>query len=263
MNDFLLTKPLLFAHDFLDKTPVSVAPQHRFFALSQALMQHRSQDILFLFDDNDLLDKAMRAKLHQDYQRLLVAKPQPHACVLLAITDEDTPRILLTRRASTLSSHAGEVSLVGGKRDVGDGSSYQVALREAFEEVGLLADDSTLLGFLPMQISQKGLLVRPVVASITSQMASRLVASQDEICRLFWADLPQLIGTPPSDYVFYRKALTKQKLHTPAWLINDGRTDNNHDGQAEVVWGLTGKILANFLHIGYGVSYPWYYRLRA
>ena len=44
---------------------------------------------------------------------------------------------------------------MGGKRDKTDRSSYEVATRGAFEEVGLLRQDSTLIGFLPMQISKK------------------------------------------------------------------------------------------------------------
>lgn len=244
--------------NFVDKTAVYLPSEHRFSTLSHALSDYQGADILSLTQNNDLIEGADRQQLNQAYEQLLINKPQPHACVLVVITDEISPRLLLTRRASNLSSHAGEVSLVGGKRDKTDRSSYEVATREAFEEVGLLRQDSTLIGFLPMQISKKGLLVRPVVASITPAIADSLIASEDEIQRLFWADLTYLKITPPIDYHFERPNFGRAYLHTPAWLIDDRQI-----GEPEVVWGLTGRIIANFLHIGYGVHHQWYYHLQA
>ena len=52
-----------------------------------------------------------------------------HAAVLIAITQEDNPRILLTRRSLYMNNHAGEVSFPGGKRDAQDTSNIVVALR--------------------------------------------------------------------------------------------------------------------------------------
>ncbi|XP_056175554.1 nudix hydrolase 11-like isoform X2 [Syzygium oleosum] len=46
-------------------------------------------------------------------------------------------RVVLTKRASTLSSHPGEVSSPGGKREEGDADDVATALREAKEEIGL------------------------------------------------------------------------------------------------------------------------------
>ena len=43
--------------------------------------------------------------------------------------------VVLTLRASSLSKHAGEVALPGGKRDSADASIEDTALREAHEEV--------------------------------------------------------------------------------------------------------------------------------
>ena len=50
---------------------------------------------------------------------------------------EGVVRVLLTQRASSLSTHGGEVCLPGGKRDGADGDDAATALREAHEELGL------------------------------------------------------------------------------------------------------------------------------
>ena len=179
----------------------------------------------------------------------------PQACVLIVMTDEPKPRLLLTRRSNHLSSHAGEVSLVGGKRDEADQSSADVVLREACEEVGLDGTDCEILGYLPMQISKKGLLVRPVVACIGADVVDKLIPSEDEIARLFWLPFEVLLNEPV-DCVFDGQSPNDSKLHTPAWVY-----DCDDDGTPEVVWGLTGRILANLLQIGFGVNWRWYYRL--
>ena len=63
-------------------------------------------------------------------QRLRFSKRirSAHAAVLIAITDEADPKVLLTRRSAYLNNHAGEVSFPGGKRDPQDTSNIVVAL---------------------------------------------------------------------------------------------------------------------------------------
>ncbi|MDO4896609.1 MAG: CoA pyrophosphatase [Moraxella sp.] len=241
---------------FTDKVPLNLPSSHRFYALAQALAQYRGVDILPVTDNNELLTGRVRENAIKHYERLLTNNPPPQACVLIVITDETEPKLLLTRRSNHLSSHAGEVSLVGGKCDETDLSSADVALREACEEVGLVEADADILGYLPMQISKKGLLVRPVVASILPDVVGRLTPSEDEIARLFWLPLDVLYATPVN-VVFDRQIMhSTAKLHTPAWVY-----DRDDDSMPEVVWGLTGRILASLMEIGFGVKWEWYYKL--
>lgn len=252
-NDFMNDKDSVF----IDKQTVNLPISHRFYTLAQALADYQGVDILPYTDNNELLTGLVREGAIKHYQKLLNDSPPPQACVLIVITDEPTPKLLLTRRSNRLSSHAGEVSLVGGKRDDTDKSSAEVALREACEEVGLVGADAQILGYLPMQISKKGLLVRPVVACVGAEVVDKLVPSEDEIARLFWLPFDVLYGTPV-DFVFDRQITNSTaKLHTPAWVY-----DCDDDGIPEVVWGLTGRILSSLMEIGFGVGHEWYYRVR-
>ena len=69
----------------------------------------------------------------------------PQAGVLVGLTDEAEPRVVLGRRAAHLSLHPGEIAFPGGKREVEDASPWQTAAREAGEEVGLAPRISSAL----------------------------------------------------------------------------------------------------------------------
>ncbi len=163
------------------------------------------------------------------------------AAVLIAITQEQNPKILLTRRAAQMRNHAGEVSFPGGKREKGDTSNIVVALREAQEETALNPFSVNLLGELPMEKARNGLLVKPIVGLIQPEM--ELVPEPQEIDRIFYMPLQDFMLSVPEAYpVRY----AEQHFYFPS--IN---FDN------EVVWGLTARILVSLLHRGLGYRKEW------
>lgn len=178
----------------------------------------------------------------------LIKTPNSDAAVLVLITNEPQPKMLLTRRAAHLSSHAGEVSFAGGKHDEGDGNNVVTALREACEETALPPNKAQIVGQLPTQISKKGLEVRPIVALVEPPVT--YVPELGEIARIFWGDFKKIITEPTCDYVLpYTMGGQTIHIKTPCWKI---------DG--EVVWGLTGRILASLLEVGFDRQIEWYYQ---
>ncbi|KAK4234965.1 NUDIX hydrolase domain-like protein [Achaetomium macrosporum] len=81
-------------------------------------------------------------------------------------------RVVITMRAASLRSFSGHAALPGGKADTLDETPYQIARREAWEEIGLPIDDTKLpapfriehLCYLPMNLARTELVVRPCVA---------------------------------------------------------------------------------------------------
>ena len=180
---------------------------------------------------------------HRLQQRLRFSRRiQPaHAAVLIAITDESNPKVLLTRRSAYLSNHAGEVSFPGGKRDPQDTSNIVVALREAYEETALNPFDVKLLGDLPIQRARSGLSVKPIVGLIPAEV--NLIAQPSEIDRIFFVPLKQLIDAPPLPY---EVRLARQSLYFPSMQV-----------ESEVVWGLTARMLVSLFQYGLGYQKKW------
>ncbi|MCL6232530.1 NUDIX hydrolase [Acinetobacter amyesii] len=170
-----------------------------------------------------------------------------HAAVLIAITQEDNPRILLTRRSLYMNNHAGEVSFPGGKRDAQDTSNIVVALREAQEETALNPFDVQLLGDLPMQKARNGMLVKPIVGLIPPDV--NLIPQPTEIDRIFFASLRQLLETPPTPY---EVRFAHQSLYFPSLRIEN-----------EIVWGLTARMLISLFQYGLNYQKEWPFLLNS
>ncbi len=192
-------------------------------------------------DDRDLT--------HRLQQRLRFSKRiQPaHAAVLIAITEESHPKVLLTRRSLYLTNHAGEVSFPGGKRDPQDTSNIVVALREAYEETALNPFDVQLIGDLPMQKARNGMLVKPIVGLIPPEV--ELVAQPSEIDRIFFASLQHLIEAQPTPY---EVRFARQSLYFPSMRVEN-----------EVVWGLTARMLISLFQYGLDYQKEWPFLLNS
>lgn len=86
-------------------------------------------------------------KLAQQTPRILTAKSQISAAVLVAITDDhDNPEVILTRRAKHMPTHKGQIAFPGGKAEDDDKSLIATALREASEEVALRPESVVVVG---------------------------------------------------------------------------------------------------------------------
>lgn len=86
------------------------------------------------------------------------------AGVLLAFRENGS--LILTKRASGLRHHPGQIALPGGKVDPGDADATAAALREAREEVGLDPHAVDILGRLPPHRTVTGFAITPVVGLI-------------------------------------------------------------------------------------------------
>jgi len=183
----------------------------------------------------------MLMQLRQRMQRTLPVDEAADAAVLIPITDECNPRVILTVRSKKLKSHAGEVAFPGGKRDTLDGNLEQTALRETFEEIDLDPGAVEIIGPGRERTSRFGLRVRPFVGLVQPGMTLR--ANPHELQEVF---------SVPLEYFLERANLRIERIEL------DGRERDLpwYPWGERQVWGLTALMLIDVLNtvFDYGVE---------
>jgi 8-oxo-dGTP pyrophosphatase MutT (NUDIX family) len=123
----------------------------------------------------------------------IIAREQPirPAAVLIAVVDHPQPTVLLTQRSAHLHDHAGQISFPGGKIDPTDASPLDAALREAWEEIGLVREFIDPIGYLDLYGTGFGFRILPTVARVRPGFKLRI--SEDEVDDAFEVPLAFLM----------------------------------------------------------------------
>jgi 8-oxo-dGTP pyrophosphatase MutT (NUDIX family) len=116
------------------------------------------------------------------------------AAVLVPVILGEQPSILLTKRTSHLSKHAGQISFPGGRIDPEDSGPEAAALREAHEEIGLDADTVEVLGRLTDHVTGTGYRITPVLSVLPPDLVYQL--SPHEVESIF--ELPMRVVLDPN-----------------------------------------------------------------
>ncbi len=170
------------------------------------------------------------------------AQHKADAAVLMAMTREDIPRLILTQRAAHLKSHAGEVAFPGGKCDKTDSSLIYTALREAQEEIALNPQDVEVVGELGIFTSRVGIKVKPIIGLLED--IPQLTPSPDEIDSIFTVPLDVFLQQKPN----YQHKIKYMGLSIPVPSFNY---------QGYVIWGLTGFMIVEFMRQVYDADIDW------
>ncbi|MCB4822172.1 CoA pyrophosphatase [Roseicella aerolata] len=155
------------------------------------------------------------------------------AAVLVPIVLHPEPTILLTLRAATMSSHAGQVSFPGGRIEAGE-TPEAAAVREAAEEVGLDPRLPELLGRLPDHATGTGFRITPVVGFVPPPL--NLVPDPREVEEPFELPLSVVLDPHAPER---RQAEWKGRLRE-FWVWPHER---------HYIWGATAAILVNLARI--------------
>ncbi len=159
------------------------------------------------------------------------------AGVLVALTDEENPRVLLGRRALHLPLHPGEIAFPGGKREVHDAGPWDTALREAFEEVACPPEAVCPLGELPPLLTRSGYTIHPCVASIPASLTLR--ADPGEVAELILPRLDCFTNAAGWHVRYMNEPTSGQALPVPHFRLP-------HD----TVWGTSARALLLLVNLG-------------
>ncbi len=163
-----------------------------------------------------------------------------HSAVLMLFGDgAHGPDLLLTQRSATMRSHPGQPAFPGGATDPGE-DPIQAALREGFEETGLVPSSVIPAALLPeLFLPPSGFVVRPVLA--------------------YWREPGEVGPVDPAETAVVARVPVAE-LVDPA---NRGRVrhSSGYVGPAFqvadlLVWGFTAGLVDVLLELG-GWAVPW------
>lgn len=157
------------------------------------------------------------------------------AAVLVPIVMRAEPMVLLTERATHLSTHSGQVAFPGGKRDDTDRDEAHTATREAHEEIGLDPSAVEIVGQMPTYTTGTRFIVTPVVGLVDP--GARLEINPHEVADAFEVPLRFLMNPAHHHrHVFEAMGARREWFSMP---YMDGSTER-------FIWGATAAMLRNF-----------------
>jgi 8-oxo-dGTP pyrophosphatase MutT (NUDIX family) len=157
-------------------------------------------------------------------------RPRKTAAVLVPLLNLEQPEVVLTRRADHLPHHAGQVCFPGGAAEKHDPSAVHTAMREAFEEIGLPANQTTPMGFLDRLDTISDYRVLPVVALVQPPVIWK--PDQREVAEVFtipWSFVMDLAQ-------YENRSLERAGVEYSIWYMQYER---------HTIWGATAAILLN------------------
>lgn len=161
--------------------------------------------------------------------------PRLGGVLILLYCADDELHVVLTRRPDYDGVHAGQVSCPGGRHEPPE-SLGETALRETYEEIGVLPADVELLGRLSsLYVMPSDFEVHPFVGRYTGAGRPRFVPDTREVAAILEVPLRLLLdpATRAEEEMELRGGL---RLDVPFFRVGEHK-----------VWGATAMILSEFV----------------
>ncbi len=165
--------------------------------------------------------------------------PVREAAVALLVRPREQLEVLLIKRSEhETDPWSGHMALPGGRREPDDVDLFATALREAHEEIGIRARETDRLGALdevtPRTPRLPPIVIAPFVLAVPPDADAR--PDPVEVEAAIWVPLPALADTRAADELIIE--LEGLRRSFPAFRYQD-----------YVIWGLTHRILEQFLEL--------------
>ena len=141
--------------------------------------------------------------------------------------------LFIQRAIHEKDKHSGQVAFAGGKKEKADIDLHNTALREAYEEIGILPNDVIILGELNHHYSISDFEITPVVA--TMPWPYRLTLQTTEVAATFTIPLKWLAD--PVNYTIETREFNGQS-HPAIYF-------KKYDGY--LLWGATARMTVSLI----------------
>jgi 8-oxo-dGTP pyrophosphatase MutT (NUDIX family) len=176
-------------------------------------------------------------KTLSDYHPQLFEETAQSAAVMIIFLHDESENleIVLTKRALTLVTYAGDYSFPGGIKDSTDHNLYETAVRETQEELSLSPEYYQKIGELDDFKDRYGRLVRPFVVTM----------KKSDFLKMHKESVVEIIDI----YFFPLSGLHKIKDNPDLYTITRRRPSYSYSDDEVFVWGLTATILLHLNNI--------------
>jgi len=178
--------------------------------------------------------KRIREALSHHHSRAIHSQRLRASAVLIPLLEGPVWKVLFTKRAENLRNHRGQICFPGGSRDADDADLQVTAMRELYEELGILADDVEILGHLDDYSTVSDFVITPFVG----------VLPEDYAYRVNYDEIAELIEVPLAFF------LNPENCRREWWVRSNRRGwVYFYDYGEHTIWGVTAHILKNFVDL--------------
>ena len=182
------------------------------------------------------------------------SKDMKKASVLIPIIKKDNSYFILFQvRSSTLKTQPNEICFPGGKIDYNEKPIY-TCVRETCEELGVNIDNIEIISELDLLITPSNMIIHPFLGILKS--IDNLNINKDEVDHVFLVPITYLLKNKPITYTNEVSIIPNNDF--PYEIIPNQTNYKFAKGNYDVlfykyndyiIWGITAKILENFLNI--------------
>ena len=176
----------------------------------------------------------IKHKLKNDFplvREVTRAHPKRAAVMVMLYPKDNTPYVLMTRRATHLKYHAGEMSFPGGMFEEGkENDLLATALRETQEELSIEIDQGDVFGRLDIVYTRLGFEITPFVSVLP--LAPEYEPDKSEVGEVLEIPFTSLLST--------QQWVVRKNYSEEGVMYRFG----NHE-----IWGASAKILNQIAHL--------------
>ncbi len=190
-----------------------------------------------------------------------------HAAVFLPLIayETDSWQLLFEKRTAAIRQ-GGEICFPGGQVDPQDTSPCSGALRETFEELGIVVPAENVWGELDTLLISSGTRISAFVGEIPEKDLANLVPAPAEVAEVFTLPLAYFIENPPKRYlcpILIHPYREDPDTHEKTWYLPADKLElplHYHEpwgnafeeiyvfeSQYGPIWGLTAKLIIQLL----------------
>ena len=177
-------------------------------------------------------------KLRLNYNVKKIKANDPKIAAVLALfypNQNNEVTLLLTKRANYNGTHSGQISFPGGKVEQSDLNLKQTALRETYEEVGIIDEDIEVIReFTEVYIPPSNFLVTPFIGIIYNKPVFKV---NSEVAKIIEVPFSKLIDETSIGSIKITNSYMKE-TSVPCFKIDDS-----------IIWGATAMILSEIREV--------------